>query len=108
MPLKAYVPQPNFEFPLFSFFLLYTPHTTITMDIGQLDNPFKSKTQSRDGTSEGGSDPYQIGDYDEPAPQPQQQQQQPSQDQSTASQVADKVKSEAQHAKDKLTGNEQQ
>ncbi|KAI7879759.1 hypothetical protein K492DRAFT_208023 [Lichtheimia hyalospora FSU 10163] len=66
------------------------------MDIGQLNNPFKSKTQSRDGTSEGGSDPYQIGDYDEPAPQPQQQQQQPSQDQ------------KAQHAKDKLTGNEQQ
>ncbi|KAJ8654975.1 hypothetical protein O0I10_009371 [Lichtheimia ornata] len=78
------------------------------MDIGQLNNPFKSKTQSRDGSSDGGSDPYQIGDYDEPAPQPQQQQQQqPSQDQSTAAQVADKVKSEAQHAADKLTGNDQ-
>lgn len=88
------------------FFLLFT---TFTMDIGQLNNPFKSKTQSRDGTSEGGSDPYQIGDYDEPAPQPQQQQQQqPSQDQSTTAKVADKVKSEAQHAADKMTGNQQQ
>lgn len=38
------------------------------MDIGQLKNPFSSKSQTR-GIQESSS-PFQIGDYDEPA-QPQ-------------------------------------